>query len=93
MRNYPYNIFCCEQQRGISAVGSAFDWQSRGQGFESPMLHQNDNPGISVIPGFFIEISMGFGFLPLSVFQISCTALTWQTSLQVPQRMHLSPSI
>ena len=26
---------------GISAAGSAFDWQSRGQGFDPPMLHQN----------------------------------------------------
>ena len=25
---------------GISAAGSAFDWQSRGQGFDPPMLHQ-----------------------------------------------------
>ena len=24
---------------GIGAVGSAFDWQSRGHGFESHMLH------------------------------------------------------
>ena len=27
--------------RGISAVGSAQHWQCWGQGFESPMLHQN----------------------------------------------------
>ena len=26
---------------GCGAVGSARDWQSRGQGFESPQLHQN----------------------------------------------------
>ena len=25
--------------RGISAVGSAFEWHSKGQGFDSPMLH------------------------------------------------------
>ena len=25
---------------GYSAAGSAFDWQSKGQGFESPYLHQ-----------------------------------------------------
>ena len=25
---------------GIGAAGSAFDWQSKGQGFEPPMLHQ-----------------------------------------------------
>ena len=24
---------------GISAVGSAFEWHSKGQGFDSPMLH------------------------------------------------------
>ena len=26
---------------GIGAVGSAFEWHSKGQGFESPMLHHN----------------------------------------------------
>ena len=26
--------------RGYSSVGRALDWQSRGQGFESPYLHQ-----------------------------------------------------
>ena len=30
--------------RGISAVGSARHWQCRGQGFESPMLHQSKVP-------------------------------------------------
>ena len=28
---------------GISAVGSAFEWHSKGQGFDSPMLHQNSS--------------------------------------------------
>ena len=28
--------------RGISAVGSAFEWHSKGQGFDSPMLHHLD---------------------------------------------------
>ncbi len=28
---------------GIGAAGSAFDWQSKGQGFEPPMLHHNDD--------------------------------------------------
>ena len=28
---------------GIGAVGSAFDWQSRGDEFESRMLHVTDN--------------------------------------------------
>ena len=35
-----YNI-CVAKARGISAVGSAQHWQCWGQGFESPMLHQN----------------------------------------------------
>ena len=30
-----YDIFV----RGISAVGSAFEWHSKGRGFESHMLH------------------------------------------------------
>ena len=25
--------------RGISSVGRAFEWHSKGQGFESPILH------------------------------------------------------
>ena len=28
------------RKRGYSSVGRALDWQSRGQGFESPYLHQ-----------------------------------------------------
>ena len=28
------------QARGISAVGSVLDWQSRGHGFKSRMLHE-----------------------------------------------------
>ena len=39
-----YNIHC---SRGISAVGSAFEWHSKGQGFDSPMLHQSKNPAIT----------------------------------------------
>lgn len=31
--------------RGIGAAGSAFDWQSRGQGFDPPMLHQDGSEG------------------------------------------------
>ena len=31
-----YNMY---RSRGISAVGSAFEWHSKGQGFDSPMLH------------------------------------------------------
>ena len=27
-------------KRGHGAVGSAFEWHSKGQGFESPWLHQ-----------------------------------------------------
>ena len=38
-------VFCIKvcyykTSTGISAAGSAFDWQSRGQGFDPPMLHQ-----------------------------------------------------
>ncbi len=37
---------CCAiicRSRGISAVGSAQHWQCWGHGFESRMLHQNQN--------------------------------------------------
>ena len=46
-----YNIHC---SRGISAVGSAFEWHSKGQGFDSPMLHQSKNPAIK--PASFIGL-------------------------------------
>ncbi len=29
---------------GISAVGSAFEWHSKGRGFESHMLHEGKSP-------------------------------------------------
>lgn len=37
-----YNDTRVEQKhfRGIGEVGIALEWHSRGQGFESPMLHQ-----------------------------------------------------
>ena len=35
-----YDIFV----RGISAVGSAFEWHSKGRGFESHMLHEGKSP-------------------------------------------------
>ena len=28
-------------KRGISSVGRAFEWHSKGQEFDSPMLHKN----------------------------------------------------
>ena len=42
-----YNLCLCfaskcvtiKQVRGISAAGSAFEWHSRGRGFESHLLH------------------------------------------------------
>jgi hypothetical protein len=34
--------------RGCGAAGSALDWQSRGQGFESPQLHQVDQENTQV---------------------------------------------
>ena len=54
-----YNLCLCfaskcvtiKQVRGISAAGSVFDWQSRGQGFDPPMLH-HINPVIVTVTGF-----------------------------------------
>ena len=40
--------------RGISAVGSAQHWQCWGQGFESPMLHQNTKT--VDFPRFFVYL-------------------------------------
>ena len=37
-----YIINCANYAWGIGAAGSAFDWQSRGHGFEPRMLHQNE---------------------------------------------------
>ena len=38
------NVRCGNALRGISAVGSAFEWHSKGQGFDSPMLHHKRTP-------------------------------------------------
>ena len=40
---------------GIGAVGSAFEWHSKGQGFESPMLHQNPSENISFQTDFSMD--------------------------------------
>ena len=41
--------------RGIGAAGSAFDWQSKGQGFEPPMLHQGQTTFIRVSSVLFLN--------------------------------------
>ena len=66
-----YNLCLCfaskcvtiKQVRGISAAGSAFDWQSRGQGFDPPMLH-HINPVITMVTGFvfFTRLHLGYIF-------------------------------
>ena len=38
--------------RGISSVGRAFEWHSKGQEFDSPMLHKK---GIATAVPFFVE--------------------------------------
>lgn len=45
--------------RGRSSVGRALDWQSRGQGFESPRLHQIKKPHNSVVR-FFVMFPVEF---------------------------------
>ena len=42
---------------GYSSVGRALDWQSRGQGFKSPYLHQIRR---EVKPLFFESEILGF---------------------------------
>ena len=42
---YRYPTLHCDNlstKRGHGAVGSAFEWHSKGQGFESPWLHQKN---------------------------------------------------
>ena len=41
------------KKRGVSAAGSAFDWQSRGQGFDPPTLHQTEPLEILDSKGFY----------------------------------------
>ena len=40
-------------KRGHGAVGSAFEWHSKGQGFESPWLHQKYRAFCTI---FFIKV-------------------------------------
>ncbi len=41
---YKNNYFCDVKFYfgGIAQLARAFDWQSKGQGFDSPYLHQNN---------------------------------------------------
>ena len=48
-RHISYNILV-RQTWGLSAAGSAFDWQSRGQGFDPPSLHQKTPQGVFFYP-------------------------------------------
>ena len=45
------------QARGISAVGSVLDWQSRGHGFKSRMLHEKIRIPFQAgwYPDFFLQ--------------------------------------
>jgi hypothetical protein len=41
--------------RGCSSVGRALEWHSRGEGFDSPQLHQKKMEGLgSRFPGLFV---------------------------------------
>ena len=44
-------FYICSPKRGISSVGRAFEWHSKGQEFDSPMLHKN--PSQSSLRGIF----------------------------------------
>ena len=44
------------EKRGISSVGRAFEWHSKGQEFDSPMLHKKS----SASAGFFCAASCSF---------------------------------
>ena len=45
------NWYAGKGKRGISSVGRAFEWHSKGQEFDSPMLHKN--PSQSSLRGIF----------------------------------------
>ena len=38
---YNFFLYLCRTNWGISSVGRAFEWHSKGQEFDSPMLHKN----------------------------------------------------
>ena len=44
------NRYAGKGTRGISSVGRAFEWHSKGQEFDSPMLHERK---FGMKPGFF----------------------------------------
>ena len=48
---FPYNI---SSSRGRSSAGRALDWQSRGQGFDSPRLHHRECKASGITEAFFI---------------------------------------
>ena len=50
LRIFPYSI---SSSRGRSSAGRALDWQSRGQGFDSPRLHHRECKGLRNPEGLF----------------------------------------
>ena len=53
------------EPRGCSSIGRAFDWQSKGRGFESPQLHQisdtkqgKDTPHAHAVNGLMTELKL-----------------------------------
>ena len=46
------NRYAGKGKRGISSVGRAFEWHSKGQEFDSPMLHEKSS---AKMPGFFVQ--------------------------------------
>ena len=52
LRIFPYSI---SSSRGRSSAGRALDWQSRGQGFDSPRLHHRECKGHSFEWPFYLQ--------------------------------------
>ena len=50
----------------LAQLARAFDWQSRGQGFDSPMLHKAQKPAgfwalLFWVPGSWFSVNVGVG--------------------------------
>ena len=67
--NFPYSI---SSSRGRSSAGRALDWQSRGQGFDSPRLHHRECKGLRYSGGLF-SCQNTTGHKPIPTSTKSCT--------------------
>lgn len=55
LKNLSLDFYICRPNPGaIAQLARAFDWQSRGRGFDSPWLHETNEPPLAFASGGFV---------------------------------------